>query len=537
MHDPFSAHSNSQLIREAQRGFAIVAVLLALLGYVIFFKFIGSLTEIPEHVREAPIAQPIWPYNQPPTEPPTEPKSKRMQDYQVDQFVSGNPKSGNPKPVERALVGAGSATEPYSHDLPDFQLARRQSSPPSDLIHQDPALNSTFDVADRGARNDKPSFEKGGFEKGVFEKGVFEKGVLAESTLPRNSVSPTAVSPPLAGKQTQVPAATAGVSGRGLPPMESQSARPLEGVATAVQPASHNGLANEEWNFTAEAQALGIDSAPVIELAAHQGQANQPIHFSDTRSFQTMTSDSNLGKGDRLQENLRDSSPGSHKDFLPGIHRDFMELAGPGSQEIAAQPAPVVSTEPGRTDQPRSLSLVTDALGVSQGWIGRLIPWGRQTGSPDRVRQVGLAGGQPGQPLQKFHRVKVNESFWTISQQHYDSGEYFRWLYLYNQVRVGDYEGLRPGLELEIPELETLRAWVQDDSNQDKAGVLTASAELNLWGEHITFSGETLFSIAAERLGQASRYLEIWELNRDQLSADAQYLSPLPAGLRLRLPK
>ena len=49
--------------------------------------------------------------------------------------------------------------------------------------------------------------------------------------------------------------------------------------------------------------------------------------------------------------------------------------------------------------------------------------------------------------------------------------------------------------------------------------------------------GENLFDIARNELLQASRYLEILELNREHLPEDCTHLTPLPAGLKLRLPE
>ena len=48
--------------------------------------------------------------------------------------------------------------------------------------------------------------------------------------------------------------------------------------------------------------------------------------------------------------------------------------------------------------------------------------------------------------------------------------------------------------------------------------------------------GDNLFDIARNELLQASRYLEILELNREHLSADCTHLTPLPAGLKLKIP-
>jgi nucleoid-associated protein YgaU len=45
--------------------------------------------------------------------------------------------------------------------------------------------------------------------------------------------------------------------------------------------------------------------------------------------------------------------------------------------------------------------------------------------------------------------------------------------------------------------------------------------------------GDTLFDIARAELGKASRWAEIYELNRDQLGEDFNYLAP---GMQLVMP-
>ena len=54
---------------------------------------------------------------------------------------------------------------------------------------------------------------------------------------------------------------------------------------------------------------------------------------------------------------------------------------------------------------------------------------------------------------------------------------------------------------------------------------------------YVTEDGDTLFEIARQRLGQASRYLEIHELNRFRIPETANHLTPLGGGIELLLPE
>jgi hypothetical protein len=49
--------------------------------------------------------------------------------------------------------------------------------------------------------------------------------------------------------------------------------------------------------------------------------------------------------------------------------------------------------------------------------------------------------------------------------------------------------------------------------------------------------GDTLFNIAREQLGQASRFGELLQQNKDRLPARTGHLSALPEGLELKLPR
>ena len=52
-----------------------------------------------------------------------------------------------------------------------------------------------------------------------------------------------------------------------------------------------------------------------------------------------------------------------------------------------------------------------------------------------------------------------------------------------------------------------------------------------------TIEGDTLFDIARSKLGQASRYLEILELNRDILPKNITHMAVLKTGIELELPR
>jgi hypothetical protein len=61
MRDPFRPNTNKQLVREAQFGFTVIGLLIAVLIYVAYFRINGLGDSLPQHIRDAPIAMHVFP--------------------------------------------------------------------------------------------------------------------------------------------------------------------------------------------------------------------------------------------------------------------------------------------------------------------------------------------------------------------------------------------------------------------------------------------------------------------------------------------
>jgi nucleoid-associated protein YgaU len=150
------------------------------------------------------------------------------------------------------------------------------------------------------------------------------------------------------------------------------------------------------------------------------------------------------------------------------------------------------------------------------------------------------------------YEIKSGDSFWSIAHERYGDGRLFSALYLQNEARVPGFEDLTPGVRIEIPpRAELIRRWRGDvpadirhendpwrATPDDLMEKLTTECDKDLKSRfYVTLPGDTLFAIAGQRLGQASRYVELIELNQFRLAPDTDQLSPLPKGLRLVLPE
>ena len=148
----------------------------------------------------------------------------------------------------------------------------------------------------------------------------------------------------------------------------------------------------------------------------------------------------------------------------------------------------------------------------------------------------------------RFVETKANDSFWTLAQQHYGDGKFFRALYEWNKPSFEsfDSEEIPVGVRIELPRKQELMERFPELCPQQRA-VNPPNAEWQIEhqpeeydSEFRTYEAkgtESIFEIARDELGQASRYLELIELNRDVLPEDCSHEQVLSKGFVLRLPK
>ncbi len=136
------------------------------------------------------------------------------------------------------------------------------------------------------------------------------------------------------------------------------------------------------------------------------------------------------------------------------------------------------------------------------------------------------------------YKTKPGDTYWSVSEIAYQDGRYFRALFRHNRSSYPDYK-LVSGLELKTPTKRELeKQWPADCptvSEADASPKPGNSVETNAY--HVTSRGETLFEIARQKLNQASRFAEIYQLNQNSLESDVRPDSPLPDGLKLILPQ
>lgn len=140
------------------------------------------------------------------------------------------------------------------------------------------------------------------------------------------------------------------------------------------------------------------------------------------------------------------------------------------------------------------------------------------------------------------YQVQPNDSYWTISQKLYGNGAYFKALFEHNRKEIPRPDQLKPGMTISAPSTAALRQTYADlCPSEEHAAVAAQTSMISTSGSRLTSGartylveeGDTLFDIARFELGRASRWAEIYDLNRDQIGQNVDYLRP---GLELMLP-
>lgn len=150
---------------------------------------------------------------------------------------------------------------------------------------------------------------------------------------------------------------------------------------------------------------------------------------------------------------------------------------------------------------------------------------------------------RPAAGIQEGGKYKLgpNENYWVVSERAYGTGGYFKALAAYNEERHPNPEDLRYGDEIAVPQRAELEQMFPElcpkagrrPSTQTvaaAAAVSTAPADR----VYVVEEGDTLFDIARYELGKASRWAELYELNRDAIGDDIDFLAP---GTQLILPE
>lgn len=478
MRDPFRSSSNAQLFREAQVGLSLIAILLVLFVYVAYYRLSGMGKTIPDHVRNAPIAEPVWPYDQTAN---LEPQHKP-----VELKVA-------PPPQQNAITATNSA-EPDGNQISESSPSISSMEPPLRLPRTGANVSILSQSTESTRRVAVTEPESGGVFQGVSE-----------------------------------------VRGGGLSQENAGGDLEADQFESSAENLSNNFSPSTKINTQSKLAKLPDDpfemhkDSKVVHSAISRS-ASKPIEAKvETPSVALAVPKSAVPEQSVVDsKSIRNPAPDRSNDFVNVLRPDNDVSQVERLDENEFKP-----TEPRLVPpQPKELqSVFEDASEVVTA--NHLEDSEASTIENRSDRQS------------TFHVVVEGDSFWSIAQQRYDDGRYFRALFEYNRHRVSGFETLISGTRIQTPPEEELlqrypdlcTAYSSAPVNDDTPGTFTTSIQdSNRIQSYVTKRGDTLFKIAAEQLGQASRYVEIIEMNRYQLSRGEGHLTALPAGMTLSMP-
>lgn len=139
------------------------------------------------------------------------------------------------------------------------------------------------------------------------------------------------------------------------------------------------------------------------------------------------------------------------------------------------------------------------------------------------------------------YEVQPNDNYWTISEKLYGTGAYFRALAEHNRSKTARVDRLQPGLAIAAPPVTQLEQSYPDlcpkpnrrEAIRSRAAAVTTASFRGDGRTYVVQEGDTLFTIARNELGKASRWAEIYALNRETLGKDFDYVTP---GMSLTMP-
>ncbi len=246
--------------------------------------------------------------------------------------------------------------------------------------------------------------------------------------------------------------------------------------------------------------------------------------------------------------------------LIPGTHVE--SLSWPETKQPDAKPSDVEfpphsesKMEPSveRKMEPET-ALGSTSVGESSLKIFSATPATKRV--PQRI--TGQTAGNASHPIptngNRTYATRAGDSLWTIALNEYGDGRYFRALHAFNRETFAQSDALTTGTVLNMASIEELKqAWPDlcpadppladlSDTVRPATGERAPPTDELRDAEidrrfYRTRDGDTLFGIARQRLGQASRYLEIHELNRYRVPETANHLTPLGGGIELLLPE
>lgn len=329
---------------------------------------------------------------------------------------------------------------------------------------------------------------------------------------------------------------------------------------------------------------FGNDTLPGGEFGTPQPSATpfgreEPFGTTDTGSTETVFGNSESASpssepfGTPTSTVSNDPFPGSTGEPSTGFESGNEFNSRPEEPvnlfpDTNSLPTSTASNEPFQpplTSSPGSSFSSNSAAPVTSG------PFGNEAFSADSSAGPSTFASQPANP--GTYTVQDGDSYWNISKKVYGTAKYFQVLADHNRRTIADPQKMKTGVAIETPpasvlqrQLKTVRraaptglaGRIEPSGRADRAAssgsnnAASSAAESVVVGRRETQPKEpsgilfnqqgyplyrigktdTLTSIASDHLGRASRWQQVYNMNRDQLQSPDK----LQIGMLLKLP-
>ncbi len=486
MQDPFRPNSNAQLMREAQIGLIVIGLLLCVLVYVAFYRLTNRSTRFDEIARNVAVAEPV-------DGDPYRAHAIVKTEQKLEDRLEENKQSPLPT-IEKSSSRVEKHTVGLRQSLADQNVAQ--------ATHVSPQTQSSGFVAKSAFTDQAPT-------------GKTTSGFAASAN--RDSARTTSNSKPNEFLSTQFGDKVPKKSTQTLPSKKPQRIKP-----------------------------------PVLKSEFGSSSSKDFLPNPTTKEKRIKNDTSSFRPTPKLPPKVVESAvakvPPKPKQPVPEkvdeILKRQLAVASDKDQTSSFVPEPAA---PKQQEEPQNSAFSQPQKTATIGQTSAVEPIEE---SPTDVLKSSDAFENPLNKTDQSYTTRAGDSLWTIAQAQYGDGRFFRALHRVNQDRLSSSESLPAGTSLTVPTIQELRRHYpelcpkEDKVNYRSQDLTDVPDTVPRRDEepleerfYVTEDGDTLFEIARQRFGQASRYLEIYELNRFRIPETANHLTPLGGGIELLLPK
>jgi len=397
-------------------------------------------------------------------------------------------------------------------------------------------------------------------------------GALGSGKSPPENKEPTAgsfqLSPGLASeKPSEVGRNPASQGLTGQPSQGSSPRSPNPPTAFGHKNSSGTG----ESVFSGGNPLRADSPAPPAQLNTASQQGDGSLSGSLSRGIAAHTPNT---------ERHSDQQDGGTQENRPAFSKNPLSSGGDFSPytppSLGAEVSPAGTREPTRSSSPGASGtenppVVLASPGSHRGRNPEA-PAGHGQATAGWPRSSGSSTDWP--PSPRSYLVQAGDTYWTISEKWYGTGSYYQALAEYNRSRIPQPEQLRMGDFIILPDRAELQrlyphlcpvdaapqagsgtpervpgagpamtpgagpakpqppgsAWSFSDRPETGPASIPSA---KIYRVYIVQDGDTIYEIARYLLGKPSRWVEIYELNKETLGEDMEHLRP---GTRLIIP-